>query len=155
VLVACIEPIANESLSRGTVPTPVTARASDPLATSDTERCARSQPKHQRERARVRHVSPQILCARSRKDAGGRGTVTSVDGPESSYPEILTTAMAAEMLHVHVEYLRRMVREGRIPAHRFPGGREIRFVRDELIQWVRAQPGEDRSPSAADKANIE
>ena len=55
------------------------------------------------------------------------------------------------LLHVHVEYLRRMVREGRIPAHRFPGGREIRFHRDELIAWVRAQPGEDRSPSAADK----
>ena len=71
----------------------------------------------------------------------------------SRYPEILTTALAAELLHVHVEYLRRMVREGRIPAHRFPGGREIRFHRDELIAWVKAQPGEDRSPSAADKAD--
>jgi excisionase family DNA binding protein len=67
------------------------------------------------------------------------------------FPEILTTAMAAELLHVHVEYLRRMVREGRIPAHRFPGGREIRFLRDELITWVRDQPGEDRSPSAAER----
>jgi excisionase family DNA binding protein len=81
-----------------------------------------------------------------------------VDTPETDtsavrpvFPEILTTAMAAEMLHVHVEYLRRMVREDRIPAHRFPGGREIRFVRDELIAWVKAQPGEDRSPSAAEK----
>ena len=64
------------------------------------------------------------------------------------YPPILTTAMAAELLSVHVEYLRRMVREGRIPAHRFPGGREIRFHRDELIAWVKAQPGHDRSPSA-------
>jgi hypothetical protein len=45
-----------------------------------------------------------------------------------------------------------MVREGRIPAHRFPGGREIRFHRDELIAWVKAQPGEDRSPSASEKA---
>jgi excisionase family DNA binding protein len=86
-------------------------------------------------------------------------TVIAVDTPESDgsaakgvvYPEILTTAMAAEMLHVHVEYLRRMVREKRIPAHRFPGGREIRFVRDELIQWVKDQPGDDRSPSAAEK----
>lgn len=69
----------------------------------------------------------------------------------TQYPEILTTAMAARMLHVHVEYLRRMVREQRIPAHRFPGGREIRFLRDELIAWVREQPGEDRSPSAADR----
>jgi excisionase family DNA binding protein len=73
-------------------------------------------------------------------------------GTASRYPEILTTALAAEMLHVHVEYLRRMVREGRIPAHRFPGGREIRFLRDELITWVRDQPGEDRSPSAVEKA---
>ena len=52
-----------------------------------------------------------------------------------------------------VEYLRRMVRENRIPAHRFPGGREIRFLRDELITWVRDQPGEDRSPSAAERAS--
>ncbi len=67
------------------------------------------------------------------------------------YPEILTTAMAAELLHVHVEYLRRMVREGRIPAHRFPEGREIRFLRDELIAWVRNQPGHDQSPSAVSR----
>lgn len=66
------------------------------------------------------------------------------------YPEILTTAMAAEMLHVHVEYLRKMVREGRVPAHRFPEGREIRFLRDELVDWVRSQPGHDRSPSRHD-----
>jgi excisionase family DNA binding protein len=70
-----------------------------------------------------------------------------LDGAASA-PPILTTAMAAELLHVHVEYLRRMVREGRIPAHRFPGGREIRFHRDELIEWVRDQPGYNRSPSA-------
>jgi excisionase family DNA binding protein len=67
------------------------------------------------------------------------------------YPPIMTTAQAAELLSVHVEYLRRMVREGRIPAHRFPGGREIRFVRDELIAWVAQQPGYDRSPSAAER----
>jgi hypothetical protein len=46
-----------------------------------------------------------------------------------------------------------MVREDRIPAHRFPGGREIRFLRDELIQWVSDQPGHDRSPSAEDRAD--
>ena len=73
----------------------------------------------------------------------------------SRFPDILTTALAAEMLHVHVEYLRRMVRENRIPAHRFPGGREIRFLRDELIAWVKEQPGEDRSPSAADKGDAD
>ena len=72
-------------------------------------------------------------------------------GEASAFPPILTTAMAADLLHVHVEYLRRMVREDRIPAHRFPGGREIRFHRDELIEWVKAQPGEDRSPSAQER----
>jgi excisionase family DNA binding protein len=69
-----------------------------------------------------------------------------------AFPPILTTAQAAELLQVHVEYLRKMVRENRIPAHRFPGGREIRFHRDELIAWVRDQPGHDRSPSAEERA---
>jgi excisionase family DNA binding protein len=64
---------------------------------------------------------------------------------EDAYPPVLTTAMAAELLQVHVEYLRRMVREGRVPCHRFPGGREMRFLRDELLEWLRAQPGEDQS----------
>jgi excisionase family DNA binding protein len=77
--------------------------------------------------------------------------MASVDEPEPDFPVVLTTAMAAELLHVHVEYLRRMVREGRIPAHRFPAGREIRFLRDELITWVRNQPGHDQSPSAVEK----
>jgi excisionase family DNA binding protein len=78
-----------------------------------------------------------------------RGMAVTADEDASGFPPILTTAMAADLLHVHVEYLRRMVREDRIPAHRFPGGREIRFHRDELIEWVKAQPGVDRSPSAA------
>jgi excisionase family DNA binding protein len=57
------------------------------------------------------------------------------------YPPVLTAAMAAELLQLHVEYLRRMVREGRLPCHRFPGGRELRFLRDELLEWLAAQPG--------------
>jgi excisionase family DNA binding protein len=73
--------------------------------------------------------------------------------PAEQYPAILTTAQAAQLLAVHVEYLRKMVREGRIPAHRFPEGREIRFLRDELIAWVGEQPGHDRSPSA-DKTEV-
>ena len=68
--------------------------------------------------------------------------------PAPDFPEVLTTAMAAELLHVHVEYLRRMVREGRIPAHRFPEGRELRFLRDELITWVGPVGGSDRSDVA-------
>ena len=59
------------------------------------------------------------------------------------FPPVLTAAMAAELLQVHVEYLRRLVREGKLPSHRFPGGRELRFLRDELLAWLAAQPGVD------------
>jgi excisionase family DNA binding protein len=61
---------------------------------------------------------------------------------ERDFPPVLTAAMAAELLQVHVESLRRMVREGRVPCHRFPGGRELRFLRDELLTWLAAQPGQ-------------
>ncbi len=71
------------------------------------------------------------------------------DTPASpgEFPPVLTTAMAAELLQVHVEHLRRLVREDKIPCHRFPGGREMRFMRDELLDWLQAQPGSDQSTS--------
>jgi excisionase family DNA binding protein len=73
----------------------------------------------------------------------GRDPATGAD-----FPPVLTAAMAAELLQVNVEYLRRMVREGRIPCHRFPGGRELRFLRDELLAWLAALPGDDQSSSS-------
>ncbi len=94
------------------------------------------------------HRAANVLAVGTTSDMPDSGASNG-----SNYPEILTTAMAAEMLHVHVEYLRRMVREDRVPAHRFPGGREIRFLRDELIQWVADQPGHDRSPSSEEPAD--
>jgi excisionase family DNA binding protein len=69
-------------------------------------------------------------------------------GDAADFPPVLTTAMAAALLQVNVEYLRRMVREGRIPCHRFPGGREMRFLRDELLAWLAALPGDDQSSSS-------
>ncbi len=71
---------------------------------------------------------------------------------ERDFPPVLTTAMAAELLQVHVESLRRMVRERRVPCHRFPGGRGMRFIRDELIEWLAALPGDDQSPSTTEGA---
>jgi excisionase family DNA binding protein len=75
----------------------------------------------------------------------------AVEAPAGSartdFPPVLTTALAAELLQVHVEYLRKMVREGKVPCHRFPEGREMRFLRDELLAWLQDQPGVDRSPS--------
>ncbi|HEX5588266.1 MAG TPA: helix-turn-helix domain-containing protein [Acidimicrobiia bacterium] len=69
------------------------------------------------------------------------------------FPPVLTTALAAELLQVHAESLRKMVREGRIPCHRLAGGRGMRFLRDELLAWVAAQPGttcDAREPGAPD-----
>jgi excisionase family DNA binding protein len=80
------------------------------------------------------------------EDSPPIGAVAATSATDE-FPPVLTTAMAAELLQVHVEYLRRMVREGRIPCHRFPGGREMRFLRDELIGWLAALPGEDQSTS--------
>jgi len=67
--------------------------------------------------------------------------------PRTQFPPVLTAALAAELLQVHVEYLRRMVREDRIPCHRFPGGRGLRFLRDELLAWLAELPGADQSTS--------
>jgi excisionase family DNA binding protein len=66
---------------------------------------------------------------------------------KEEFPPVLNTAMAAELLQVHVEHLRRLVREDKIPCHRFPGGREMRFLRNELLDWLKAQPGADQSTS--------
>ena len=75
-------------------------------------------------------------------DYAGRVADEPLPSPGAAqFPPVLTAAMAAELLQVHVEYLRKMVREGRVPAHRFPGGRELRFLRDELIDWLGALPG--------------
>jgi excisionase family DNA binding protein len=68
------------------------------------------------------------------------------------YPPVLTAAMAADLLQVHVEYLRRLVREGKVPSHRFPGGRELRFLRDELLEWLAGQPGVEAALKSADHA---
>ena len=70
----------------------------------------------------------------------------------ADFPNVLTTADAAELLQVHVEYLRKLVRDGKVPCHRFPGGREMRFDRDELLEWLRSLPGHDQSTSTKRRA---
>lgn len=52
----------------------------------------------------------------------------------------MNTSQAAEMLQMSVSHLRHLVRVGRIPSRRFEGGRSLRFLRDELIQWVQNLP---------------
>ncbi len=56
------------------------------------------------------------------------------------FPPILDTAMAAELLSMNVDVVRRMARDGDLPAYRLPGARAFRFFRDELIEYVRSFP---------------
>lgn len=56
------------------------------------------------------------------------------------FPPILDTAMAAELLSMNVDVVRRMARDGELPAYRLPGARAFRFFRDELIDYVRSFP---------------
>lgn len=56
------------------------------------------------------------------------------------YPPVMNTSQAAEMLGMSISHLRHLVRVGRIPSRRIEGGRSLRFLRDELIEWVRNLP---------------
>jgi len=60
--------------------------------------------------------------------------------PAEEYPQVLDTAMVAEMLGMNVQVVRRMAREGQIPAYRLPGGRSFRFFRDEILDWLKSYP---------------
>ena len=55
-------------------------------------------------------------------------------------PPILDTALAAELLSMNVDVVRRMAREGELPAYRLPGARSFRFFRDELMDYVKSFP---------------
>jgi len=70
--------------------------------------------------------------------------------PMEDYPQVLDTAMVAEMLGMNVQVVRRMAREGSIPAYRLPGGRSFRFFRDEVLDWLKSYPVQ-----AEDEATVE
>ncbi len=56
------------------------------------------------------------------------------------YPPILDAAQVAELLSMNVQMVRRYAREGRIPAYKLPGGRTFKFIRDEIVEFLRAHP---------------
>lgn len=56
------------------------------------------------------------------------------------YPDILTAALVAEMLDMNLDYVRKLSREGKIPAHKMPAGRAFRYFKDEITEWLRALP---------------
>ena len=56
------------------------------------------------------------------------------------FPPVLDTSLVAEMLGMNVQVVRRLAREGKIPAYRLPGGRAFRFFRDEVLEWLKGYP---------------
>lgn len=56
------------------------------------------------------------------------------------YPPVLDTAMVAELLDMNIDTVRRLSREGILPSHRVPGGRTFKYLKDEVLDWLRDQP---------------
>lgn len=56
------------------------------------------------------------------------------------FPPVLDAAMVADLLGMNIDTVRRLSREGVIPAHRVPGGRTFKYLKDEVLDWLRAQP---------------
>lgn len=63
----------------------------------------------------------------------------AVDSAEDPQP-VLDTGGVAELLGMNVQVVRRLAREGKIPAYRLPGGRAFRFFREEVLEWLRGFP---------------
>ncbi len=68
----------------------------------------------------------------------------------TEFPPILDTAMAAELLSMNVDVVRRMARDGELPAYRLPGARAFRFFRDELMDYVRSFPVHEKPAADED-----
>ena len=75
-------------------------------------------------------------------------------GNTIDFPPVLDSAQVAELLGMNVQVVRRLAREGRIPAYRLPAGRAFHFFRDEVLEWLKGFPvhaaEDDRSDEAGE-----
>lgn len=56
---------------------------------------------------------------------------------EERADEVMTADQVAGLLRVTVDHVRRLSRDGLIPAHRLPGGRSYQYLRSEVLEWLR------------------
>ena len=56
------------------------------------------------------------------------------------FPPVLDAAMVADLLGMNIDTVRKLSRDGVLPAHRVPGGRTFKYLKDEVLDWLRAQP---------------
>lgn len=61
-----------------------------------------------------------------------------VDGAD--LPPVLDAGQVARLLNLNIDYVRKLSRQGVLPAHRLPGGRTFRYFKDEVLDWLREQP---------------
>ncbi len=59
---------------------------------------------------------------------------------ERDFPPVLDAAQVARLLKLNIDYVRKLSREGVLPAHRLPGGRTFRYFKEEVLEWLRDQP---------------
>lgn len=66
------------------------------------------------------------------------------------YPSILDSAQVATLLRYSLDHVRKLSREGVLPAKRMPGGKDFRYFRDDVLEWFRGQsvppPQSPRAP---------
>ena len=65
-----------------------------------------------------------------------------LEGYREQYPPTLNTVQVAEMLGSTAEVVRSKVAAGEIPAYRW--GKNFRYFRDEVLDWLRQQAVRDR-----------
>ena len=59
---------------------------------------------------------------------------------ERDLPSVLDAGQVARLLNLNIDYVRKLSRNGVLPAHRLPGGRTFRYFKDEVLDWLREQP---------------
>lgn len=84
--------------------------------------------------------------------ARGRRLVEQVMSEQHGrdYPVVMDVPMVAEMLLTDVHQVRKWASAGIIPAHRIPGTRKYRFLRDEVLEWLSSLPGSGADDGRAD-----
>lgn len=66
------------------------------------------------------------------------------------YPPVLDAAMVAELLGMNIDTVRRLSRDNVLPSHRVPGGRTFKYLKDEILDWLKAQPAHNPKDETAD-----
>ena len=69
-------------------------------------------------------------------------------------PDVLDAAQVAQLLQLNLDYVRKLSREGILPAHKLPGGRAFRYLKDEVLDWLRRQPSGATTRAPADAADV-